>query len=295
MSFGTGNDTGAEDELQNKDSFYYVGEEKIKLHYDPTKVVIFDFNGSLDIEQSKAKIARKYKNLKYFRHLNPSRRDTGDKKTRVLVYDVEKPPFKADNSDSELQVMDCYYTEESLKVQPNGVIRVKLRKQEDFKKLEQYMSNFKLRFDGFDSKPMLCYLKITSETNFNPVEVAKMLYETNEFGDVTPFFTFIPWEISYDTNVLEQWGLYNSKYQEYDLHASEAWGYATGRGVRVAIIDGGVDVNHSDLRDNISEDKYDATLGKEVDSFQVVDSHGTHCAGIVGAVWLPLFSSATLR
>jgi len=284
ISFGTGNDAGAEDELQNKDSYYYSGDKKIKLHYDPTKVVIFDFNGTLDIEQSKAKIARKYKNLKYLRHLNPSRRDTGDIKIRVLVYDVEKPPFKADNSDSELQVMDCYYTEESLKVQPNGVISVKLREQEDIKKLEQFISNFKLRFDGFDSDPLWCYLKITSETKFNPVEVAKMLYETNEFEDVEPYFTFIPWEISYDPDVLKQWGLYNPQYPDFDISASKAWGYATGRGVRVAIIDSGVDVNHNDLKDNISKDRYDTTLGKTVKTFQKVDSHGTHCAGIVGAV-----------
>ena len=57
----------------------------------------------------------------------------------------------------------------------------------------------------------------------------------------------------------------------------------TGAGVKVAIIDSGIDYNHSDLDDNFGELLgYDFVNG---DNYPMDDDgHGTHCAGIVAAV-----------
>lgn len=55
----------------------------------------------------------------------------------------------------------------------------------------------------------------------------------------------------------------------------------TGRGVKVAIIDSGIEIHHPDLLDNIKEcaDKsYNTATG-----VSDIMGHGTHCAGIIGA------------
>lgn len=65
------------------------------------------------------------------------------------------------------------------------------------------------------------------------------------------------------------------------LHAEDAWkrGY-TGKGVTVAVLDTGIDVNHKDLKDAIDE-AYDFS-GSPVGADDRV-GHGTHCAGSIGA------------
>ncbi len=285
MLHALGNDFGADSDSGNKDTFYYTGSEKIKLHYDPSTVVIFDFDGPSDIEESKAKVAHQYKNLKYYRHLNISPEIKGGKETRVLIYNVDNSIRTTDKDNDNLQKYDCYYLDDGMQVQPDGCIYVGMKKSSDYPILEKYMSDFNLKFSEFvDDDLLWCVLEITKDTKCNPIEVANKLYETQQFQNASPSFTFNPWEISYDPKVLEQWGLYNSEYTDTDISASKAWGYATGRGVRVGIIDCGIDINHEDLKDNISKDRYDATLDKKVETFKIDNSHGTLCAGIAGAV-----------
>ncbi len=65
------------------------------------------------------------------------------------------------------------------------------------------------------------------------------------------------------------------------VRAPEAWGSATGRGVRVAVLDTGIDMSHPDLKANI-EGGFDC-INETTD---VVDDngHGTHVAGTIAAL-----------
>lgn len=63
------------------------------------------------------------------------------------------------------------------------------------------------------------------------------------------------------------------------INGPSAWSNSTGEGVRVALLDTGIDVHHPDLKDNI-EQAIDATgRGLAVDT----NGHGTHVAGIIAA------------
>lgn len=65
------------------------------------------------------------------------------------------------------------------------------------------------------------------------------------------------------------------------IRAPEAWDFQTGsRGIRVAVIDSGIDAAHDDLKDNIGAWK-DFVNGspKPYDD----NGHGTQCSGLIGA------------
>jgi len=121
----------------------------------------------------------------------------------------------------------------------------------------------------------------------------------------------------YDPYFTEQWGLHNTGQgggtTDADIDAPEAWDIFTGTpGVVVAVIDTGVDYNHEDLSDNmwINLIEYEGTPGVDDDyppNGYIDDiygynflyrqymppekrnplddvGHGTHVAGIIGAV-----------
>ena len=78
----------------------------------------------------------------------------------------------------------------------------------------------------------------------------------------------------------EQWGLDAAKVEQ-------AWTYATGKGVRIAVIDTGVDGTHPDLAGKLETGYFiDGQLRvTEVagEAFKDSDAHGTHIAGIIAA------------
>jgi subtilisin family serine protease len=81
---------------------------------------------------------------------------------------------------------------------------------------------------------------------------------------------------------------YNNQYGLGNINASKIYaeGY-TGKGVTVAVIDTGVDIDHPDLIDNISADSYDL-IDKDDDASPngqgIGRSHGTHVAGIIAGM-----------
>jgi thermitase len=78
--------------------------------------------------------------------------------------------------------------------------------------------------------------------------------------------------------------------QKADVRAEEAWDTARGRGIRVAVIDNGFDVNHPDLASGLDPATAhfvrtptgDAVLRRSLTGFPNAN-HGTFCAGMVGA------------
>lgn len=118
-----------------------------------------------------------------------------------------------------------------------------------------------------------------------------------------------------DNHFSKQWGLENTGRNSsswlsrgvkgMDINAKEAWKVTKGdREVRIAVIDTGVDYEHKDLQGNlmINEQELNGTEGVDDDGNGYVDDvygydfankdgspmdghgHGTHCAGVIGAV-----------
>jgi len=118
-----------------------------------------------------------------------------------------------------------------------------------------------------------------------------------------------------DTYFSSQWGLHNtgnnsggwwtSGYPGEDINALKAWEIEKGsRDIIVAVIDGGVDYKHPDLKENmwVNDAELNGKEGVDDDENGYIDDiygydfsdddsdpmdtrgHGTHCAGIIGAV-----------
>ncbi|MFN3301773.1 MAG: S8 family peptidase [Patescibacteria group bacterium] len=66
------------------------------------------------------------------------------------------------------------------------------------------------------------------------------------------------------------------------IKANQAWNYTTGNGIKVGIIDTGIQLNHPDLANNI-KGGYNAINPKK--SANDDNGHGTHVAGIVAAIY----------
>ncbi|MCL2436185.1 MAG: S8 family serine peptidase, partial [Lentimicrobiaceae bacterium] len=123
------------------------------------------------------------------------------------------------------------------------------------------------------------------------IEYANILSETGnvEWAE-PPFYRFIQ---KHSVYYASQWGLKNTG--QYggtpgiDIKAEQAWSIATGLGVKVAVLDDGVDLLHPALIDNLLTG-YDATnavyggsKGGYGGNGSIADAHGTACSGIIAA------------
>lgn len=61
-----------------------------------------------------------------------------------------------------------------------------------------------------------------------------------------------------------------------------AWKHAMGKGVKVAILDSGCDLDHPDLKDNLKIVPGANFVNRKLPPIDD-NAHGTHCAGIIGA------------
>lgn len=197
------------------------------------------------------------------------------------------------------RITPCYTNNTGLELTLTGYISVKLKTAEDFRLLEEDAKRYGLDIVyQYNTLPLWYLLVQQPNATDSPVDIANALYESNHYASASPDFAYNGFEISYDPEVHQQWGLYNSEYKGFDISVSNAWNYATGKGVNVAVIDQGIDYKNYDLSPNMSYKTYTPTKDSiyrpskdciENDTIKddwnnLAISHGTQCAGIIAAV-----------
>ena len=150
-----------------------------------------------------------------------------------------------------------------------------------FKKLNVISSSKSAYMDGE------YVLSIAPTEGHDALDVANFLFETGKFEYCEPDFIKVGMFETNDPVYNFQWGLHNTgQYNGIvgaDLNLLQAWGATTGAGIRVAVLDEGVDLNHPDLAANLVGG-FDA-LGLGSNGGPAGDdAHGTGCAGIIGAI-----------
>ena len=118
----------------------------------------------------------------------------------------------------------------------------------------------------------------------NSLEASSYFYETKQFENVDPAFMFeFKPACTNEPYFGSQWGLKNNSNLGIDINVCDAWSISKGEGVKVAVVDQGIYMQHSDLAPNI----YHKSLNAEDNTFPSIFEgyeHGTHVAGIIAAV-----------
>lgn len=182
-------------------------------------------------------------------------------------------------------ITPVYITETGAEVFSTPYLNVRLKNEQDVQLLESYSKKYGLEITKkVPLMPLWYILSLSSLSDKNAMDVANALWESGNFAAAVPDLSADG--IAFCANDPEfgnQWGLYNGEYPGIDISACDAWNISTGRGVKVAIIDGGIEKSHQDLCDNIlSNLSYNTDTGSSY--YLDVDDHATHCAGIVAAV-----------
>ena len=186
---------------------------------------------------------------------------------------------------------EAYIDANGTYMEVTGSIYVKLKSLGDKELLDAVAKKYGLTVARQSEYLPLWFVLRAGKRDVSVLQVANEIYETGRFAVCRPDFAIDAREISYDPDVLRQWGLYNSgnPYDDtlynyvagVDINASPAWNYSTGRGVVIAIVDEGVDMTHNDLAANVYSESYDT---RDKGLSHVYGEHGTHCAGIAAAV-----------
>ena len=202
-----------------------------------------------------------------------------------------------------------FIAEDGKKLGMSDYFYVKLKGASDFEKLEQLAKEKKVQIVEQNwFMPLWYTLRCTKSTKENTLEISNTFFETGWFASSSPDF-LIDDTISSDyltvskldkSQILnfkrdarssfcsqdpyfnQQWGLYNRDNPSVDINVCQAWEITEGNGVKVAIIDSGIELTHEDLADNIYSLSYDTESNSSPS--RVFGSHGTYVSGIIGAV-----------
>ena len=142
----------------------------------------------------------------------------------------------------------------------------------------------KYKFKKLSSGDTLLFAQSPKEA----FELSKKLYESGCALYAHPDFLLEPKKRSFDPLFdplqwnLHNWGQYGAR-PDVDMDVYEVWQYASGKGVRVAVIDNGFDLFHPDLRGVFvgQVDLVDMDANASYDN--PYELHGTACAGLIAA------------
>jgi subtilisin family serine protease len=183
----------------------------------------------------------------------------------------------------------CFKFPNGKKMGLSNNLYVKLKNASDVNLLYEQATKMHLEVLGYNQfMPLWFTLSCNKKTTVNALAVANVLYETGLFESAEPEFMYHDLAASNDTDFSSQWGLkntgqYGNAFAGIDTKAEKAWNITTGSpDIKVAVFDHGFEMNHPDLQANTYGTGYDANSGTS--PAQVRGSHGTACAGIIGAV-----------
>lgn len=165
---------------------------------------------------------------------------------------------------------------------------VKLKDSNDLSLLENELQSIGgTIIRQFPNMPLWVIIKTNPSSNLTSVQMANMLYESEKYADIDPafMFDFRP-TCANDPMFGSLWGLDNTMNPGIDINVCPAWDITQGSGVKVAVVDSGIDLVHNDLQSNISNLSYDCETqtSPSVLGAPMAYDHGTQVGGIIGAV-----------
>jgi subtilisin family serine protease len=176
-----------------------------------------------------------------------------------------------------------FFTSEKIEIGMSSYFYVRLKDISDYNILSEIAKQKNaIIVEQNRFMPLWYTLRCTKETPDNTLNIANYFYETGLFVSSVPDFLSDDLICTNDPNFSDLWGLNNTSYPNIDVNACSAWDISQGTGIIVAVLDQGIELTHIDLISNISPLSYDSE--SNTSPSQIFGGHGTHCAGIIGAV-----------
>lgn len=179
----------------------------------------------------------------------------------------------------------------------SNIFYVKLKNENDANILKLKADEVHVTIDHQNKLMPLWYrLSVNSLSNGNSIEMANYFFELGLFEDVDVGFMFdfkISGVISKKNSLTpcsndplfsDLWGLENSVNPNIDMNACQAWTLTEGAGINVAVVDTGIQKDHSDLISNIHPNSFDTCFGDGSSPSQNYFPHGSMVAGTIAAM-----------
>lgn len=188
-----------------------------------------------------------------------------------------------------------YIMQNGTEVTASPYIYIKLKNLSDTLLLKEYTKENSLTITRqMPFMPLWYEISCLNNKDFTSVELANKFYQLGLFSCSTPDFIGDKKLTFNDTFYPDQWGLKNNGQYEgkngIDISYEDALTLADGYGVKVGIIDYGVDYSHPDLStSSISYDAYTGEVAKGSSKIYMIknqeanSAHGTACAGIINS------------
>lgn len=171
-------------------------------------------------------------------------------------------------------------------VKLSNLIHLKLKAQEDTTILYEQMRKYGLSiYSQNQYMPVWYTLFCETDTYGTALDVCGLLYETGLFAAVEPDFlgafklSAVSFKTPNDPYYAQQWYLNGT----YSINWPEASTITSGAGIKVGVIDTGIDCAHPDFDQSLVRPLYDAFIGDWYTN-GFYGSHGTKCAGVISAV-----------
>ncbi|WP_024772660.1 S8 family serine peptidase [Aquimarina macrocephali] len=289
---------------KQSDNFYYYKGEKFFLNIN-TRTISISFEGENSINSFKSLRSNSIK-IKEIVEDN-SRATVVSLDAKAISKKAVKSYYMEVSTSKNMTIEDYYKEIESYKKLPNTLMAsptyitksggelglsnnfyVKLKDKNDIDILYKKAKEMNLEVLGHDKyMPLWFTLSVTSKNKLNSIQLANIFYETGWFESTEPAFMYHNIETSNDTYFNNQWSLNNTGQNGgtvgIDINMEQAWAITTGDpSIKTAVYDHGLEMNHPDLQANVHGTGFDANNGTSPAT--VRGSHGTACAGIIGAV-----------
>jgi len=289
--------------LAQEETFYYKKGEKVFLSVDESKfyALFSPQTEQADIENATKPVKavlQRFEDVKASSGLNLTQDPPANMPKWAIIENTDisaQPLNQAAIAENVLYKAPFFLTRDKKQVGMSHLLYVKLKEPDDKVKLQELANELNVKIIGNNKQLPLWYtLACDSESAGNALQVANKLYETGHFAAAEPDF-LADFQIkvanladtcSNDAHFGMQWGLRNTGQhggtEGIDIGVCDAWNVATGKGITVAVVDHGIQLDHPDLSANISPLSFDTVTGTSPS--RVRGNHGTACAGIIGAI-----------
>lgn len=262
-------------EATNECNYYWYNGKKIELIVDSTKNFI--------VYNSEKPILKKIKGGEFQKGISTTRSGGQSKASWAIVEKENCTRSTLNNIDTSYKSPMYISKETGKSIGISNLIHIKLKDSKDKKILEELESSLHISIYSQNEYLPLWYTVFCQDNSHgNSLELCNKLQESNEFAYVEPDIMIdlaqgvTSFVAPNDPLYSDQWNLHG----KYSINWEEASLLANGKGVKIGLIDTGVDATHPDYDSQKVYHAYDAYTG---DWFAngLYSSHGMACAGTI--------------